>query len=129
MRNDDLDRSLSRQEEILPSSGFVASVMEAVRRQASAPPPIPFPWKRILPSLTAAGLSFVSVVVASIPLLRHGDPSRPLPPQWLSIIASVIAAWKTFGANWIALALILSLASLKLTMRFASGHGSRSGHI
>ena len=31
------------EEEILPSSGFAASVMEAVRREAATPPPIPFP--------------------------------------------------------------------------------------
>ena len=41
--NDEFDRIMS-EEEILPSSGFAASVMEAVRREAVAPPPIPFPW-------------------------------------------------------------------------------------
>jgi hypothetical protein len=36
---DEIDRILSRQDEIVPSSGFAASVMEAVRREAAVPPP------------------------------------------------------------------------------------------
>src|SRR5271157_5413129 len=103
--------------------------MEAVQREAAATPPIPFPWKRALPGLCAMGLVLVLIVVASIPLLRHGAATPPLPAQWLSTIASVIAAWKTFGANWIALALVLSLASVKLSMHLAASHGGRSQHI
>lgn len=121
MRNDDLDRLLSNEEEVLPSSGFVLSVMDAVQREAAAPPPIPFPWKRALPGFCAAGLALVSVVVASILLLNHGAAAQPLPPEWLSAFASLIGASKTFGANWIALALLLSLTSMKLSMHFASG--------
>ena len=40
-----LDRILTAEEELVPSSGFVASVMERVREEAAAPEPIPFPWK------------------------------------------------------------------------------------
>jgi len=126
MRNDDLDRSLSRQEEILPSSGFVASVMEAVQREAAAPAPIQFPWKRVLPGLLAAGLVLVSVVVASVQLLMHGAADQPLPAQWLSAFASLMATSKSLGANWMALALLVSLASVKLSMRLASGRVGRS---
>jgi hypothetical protein len=54
MNDDDLDRILSRQEDIVPSSGFVSNVMDAVRREASAPPPIPFPWKWAIPGLRSA---------------------------------------------------------------------------
>ena len=49
MNNDDLDRMLLEREEIVPSSGFVAAVMEAVQQEAVAPAPIPFPWKWALP--------------------------------------------------------------------------------
>jgi len=31
--------------------GFLASVMDRVREEAAAPPPIPFPWKRALPGM------------------------------------------------------------------------------
>ena len=53
---DEMDRILSGEDEILPSSGFTVSVMDAVRREAAAPPPIPFPWKRALPGLVLGGL-------------------------------------------------------------------------
>jgi hypothetical protein len=33
----------------------------------------------------------------------------------------IFQGWHTVGASWIALALALSLASVKLAMRFASG--------
>jgi hypothetical protein len=33
----------------------------------------------------------------------------------------ILQAWQTIGGNWIALALIVSLASVKLSMRFVSG--------
>ena len=59
MRDEDIDLMLSRDDNIVPSSGFTASVMDAVTREATAPPPIPFPWKRALPgratALSAAG--------------------------------------------------------------------------
>ena len=43
MKDDELDRILSKETEIAPSSGFVSAVMDVVRSEASAPPPIPFP--------------------------------------------------------------------------------------
>ena len=64
MNNDELDRILSKRDDIQPSSGFAASVMEAVREEAAAPPPIPFPWKRALPVLVFAALALVVVVAA-----------------------------------------------------------------
>ncbi len=33
------------EEKLIPSSGFLASVIERVRQEAAMPPPIPFPWK------------------------------------------------------------------------------------
>ena len=35
--DDEINRILSSEEEILPSSGFAVSVMDAVRREAAAP--------------------------------------------------------------------------------------------
>ena len=62
MSDSDMDRILLKHDEILPSSGFAASVMEAVRREASAPPPIPFPWRRALPGIVVATFALVLVV-------------------------------------------------------------------
>jgi hypothetical protein len=46
-----LDRILAGEEELVPTSGFLAAVMERVEDEAAAPAPLPFPWKRILPGM------------------------------------------------------------------------------
>ena len=58
MKPDELDRILSKADEIMPSSGFTANVMDAVQREFSAPPPIPFPWRRAVPGFGVAGRQF-----------------------------------------------------------------------
>ena len=58
---DDLDRFLS-DDEIVPSSGFAARVMDAVRVEAAAPPAIPFPWLRALPGIAATVVSFATII-------------------------------------------------------------------
>ena len=123
MRLDNLDRILSEQEEILPSSGFVTSVMEAVRREAAAPPPIPFPWRRALPGLVIAGLTFVFALVAGLVPLIDGVKLPPLVPVATFKYVAVLEAAKGVGADWIVLVLLLALASVKFSMRLA---GARS---
>src|ERR1035441_5112521 len=46
-----IDRILASEEPLIPSSGFLGSVMESVRDEAAAPPPIAFPWKRAVPAV------------------------------------------------------------------------------
>jgi len=45
---------LAGEEELLPSSGFVASVMDQGRQEAELPAPIPFPWKRATAGIVLA---------------------------------------------------------------------------
>jgi hypothetical protein len=40
------DPRLAAEPDLEPSSGFAASVMDAVREMAAEPPPLPFPWRR-----------------------------------------------------------------------------------
>ncbi len=54
MKNEPIDEILGAEESLVPSSGFLASVMERVREEAATPPPIPFPWKRALPGFVVA---------------------------------------------------------------------------
>ena len=121
MWQEDFDRILSDEEEILPSSGFAASVMDAVRREASAPPPIPFPWKRAMPGLVVAGLSLVLVFVEVLSQLRQGGEVPQPPSQWSSLLVPILGAAMRAGAGWIVLALLLALVSVMLSTRFASG--------
>jgi hypothetical protein len=119
----EINSILSREDEILPSSGFAVSVMEAVRREATVPPPIPFPWKRALPGLVVAGsalaLILVGGVVAIVQLSKATTPplSMSAPPEMPPIFSSGIES----AAVWTVLALLVTFVSVKLSMRLASG--------
>ncbi|HXX15150.1 MAG TPA: hypothetical protein VEJ47_09640 [Candidatus Eremiobacteraceae bacterium] len=117
MTQDDLDRILSNEPQILASSGFVDAVMDSVRRQATVPPPIPFPWKRALPGISAVAFTLAVLVI----FLIRGSANQSLPPNLVPTLTSLLETWKTFSATWVVLALLLSFASLKLSMRLAGG--------
>jgi hypothetical protein len=124
MSHDELDRILSREEEILPSSGFAASVMDAVRREAAAPPPIPFPWRRALPLVAAAGVALVLVVVVlvvGITQLGREGARLPSAGEWMPRLLPFVNAAVVSAAGWVLLALALSFASVALSLRLASG--------
>jgi hypothetical protein len=106
MRDEEIDPEF---DDIVPSSGFTASVMDAVTREATAPPPIPFPWKRALPGLIwclAVNIGFLMIF-----LRRHATPS--------SIPGAVVPSTVMSGVAWVAAALLLSLVSIALSTRIA----------
>jgi len=119
MRHDDLDRTLSGEEDIVPSSGFVTGVMDAVRREASTPRPIHFPWKWALPGLAAWTFVLVSFLIAVFTQISRGAmaPSIVASPTLLTILAGA----KSVGVGWMALALLMSFASVKLSTRLIGG--------
>ena len=116
MTNNDLDRILSsKDDDILPSSGLMTSVMEAIRSDAATPPPIPFPWKRALPGLAAGGSALACMLALVLDQLLQSAHTLPLPaslPVWTLPIVEAV--------GWSALALLLSLISVKLSMQLAS---------
>lgn len=123
MKDDDMDRILLKHDDILPSSGFTASVMEAVRREASAPPPIPFPWKRALPVLLLGGVALVLVLVAGVVVIAQSS-KESLAPQVAASLPSMLS-FLPQGAlgtavGWTALALLLAFVSVKVSMRLAA---------
>ena len=118
---DDLDRILSRQETIVPSSGFAARVMEAVEQEAVAPPPIPFPWRRALPGLVAclALLGFLVMKVATDWIQSSGSAA-----EWPGAVGLLTGMQHNFGGSWItvgtiSLVLFLSLGTMWLSLRIA----------
>ena len=58
MKNEPIDEILGAEGSLVPSSGFLASVMERVREEAATPPPLPFPWKRAVPGFVVAANVF-----------------------------------------------------------------------
>jgi len=127
MNDNDLDRMLIDREEIVPSSGFVASVMEAVQQEAAAPAPIPFPWKWALPGLVvsvAMAMGMIARWLYSVARVSHSVQAvaRALPTGTLwSAFPQVHIAGSTWVAlEWCALALLVSFAAAWLSMRIAS---------
>jgi hypothetical protein len=117
-KHDNLDVALlATADAIQPSSGFTTSVMNAVREQALAPLPIPFPWKRTLPGA-------IAVVGCLAYLLAHpGSQPVPLVQPSLPTLASLAAAATQHpDAAWLAFSVALTLASLLFTWRLASPH-------
>ena len=104
MSNEEIDRVLAGDDGLAPSSGFTSNVMDAIRRDAEAPPPIPFPWKRALPGFIVCGLG--------AGLLLAGGGSRG---------AAEIQVDSSTG--WILAALLVTVLSVALSMRLAGRRG------
>jgi len=122
--DDDIDRVLSREDEILLSSGFAVSVMDAVRREAAAPPPIPFPWKRALPGLVAGGLALALVLVVGVVAIAQLVKTSTAPRFSVSLVPVLTPIFHqnmVYAVSWTVLALLMTFVSVKLSMRLASG--------
>ena len=119
-----IDEILATEAALVPSSGFLAAVMERVQEEAAAPAPIPFPWKRAAPGMVLAagvfGWGAVELVRLGVPAMK-GISIRGISlaaPQLLSTAAAPVQQ-----AGWVALALGASLASWLLARRLAGGRG------
>jgi hypothetical protein len=107
---DDLDRILASDDSIEPSSGFASGVMDAVRRQAAEPPPIPFPWARFALGLAAC----VALAATGAVLLVRAEPV-------LLAVAATFSPLTTAGPELVyaAIAVIGSLALARLPRAFS----------
>lgn len=121
MKDHEFDRILSSEGDLVPSSGFASTVMDAVRSEASAPPPIPFPWKRALPGMAAGVLA---LVLLFIEVFRQSAHVSPVPSTLGNLFSPLAPAFRTaqmVGAGWIVAALLLAYVSVKLSLLFARG--------
>jgi hypothetical protein len=116
---DNLNRILGTEEELVPSSGFTMSVMERLHEEAAALPPIPFPWKRIVPGMIlAAGL----LGWCGFELVRHGLPELHAVAQIQPHLPSAFAV-PAEDIGWVAVALGLSVGSWLLSRRLVGRSG------
>jgi hypothetical protein len=110
-----IDEILGTEEGLVPSSGFVSAVMERVREEAAAPPPIPFPWKRAVPGFVVAAGVFGWTAVE---FARNAGPAMchlTLP----DVQSSAAAALPLEQAGWVLGSLAFSVASWLLCRRLA----------
>jgi hypothetical protein len=119
MKPETIENILATEEPLVPSSGFLSSVMECVHEEAGAPAPIPFPRKRFVPVIVlAAGIvGWCAVELARGGVATVKGISITLPP----IPAAAMQSLEQAG--WVALALTASLFSWLLARRLAGRAG------
>ena len=114
MTTDDIDRILSSEPSLEPSSGFLRAVMQSVHQEAeaAATPPLPFPWGRF-----AIGLAACLLLAAAGTLLA------PQLEAWLPTVAAPFAPIRTVAPElgYAGLALIGGLAIARLPRLVARG--------
>lgn len=103
LQMDQLDRILSSEEALAPSSGFTASVMDVVREAAAEPPALPFPWGRLLIAVLSWGVCAAS---GSVLVLRLGQ-------DVISPVVSELAAVAP-ELGYAATAILFSLAAFRV---------------
>ncbi len=118
------DNILADEEELIPSSGFLASVMERVHEEARMPAPLPFPWKRAVPGIALAigvfGWGAYEFIRQAVPAARSIAFTTPafVFPQ-----ISAAAERPLEQVGWVAFALAVSLVSWLLARRLAGQSG------
>jgi len=114
-----IERILAAEEELIPSSGFLAATMERVREEALMPKPIPFPWLRALPGIVLAvsllGWCGFEMVRAG---LRSARETLFVPPHLVAVNAHALEP-----VGWVAVALVVPMLSWILSRRIAGRSG------
>lgn len=112
-----IDAILADEEELIPSSGFLAATMERVRDEAAIPKPISFPWLRALPGIVLA----VAVLSwCGFELVRVGL-ANPRETSFAQLHLSA-ATWSALEpAGWVAAALSVSMLSWLFARRLTGG--------
>lgn len=116
MTPDDLDRILASEESLIPSSGFAASVMEQVHAAATAPPPLPFPWRRFL-----LGLFSVSALAGLCGWLVPQSVSGESGAWVSSVLAALASPRMPVVLSEAATALGVAYALVRLTVLATGG--------
>ena len=109
MNPDDLDRVLASETDIVPSSGFVSSVMDAVAAEATTPP-LPFPWQRAWPLAVC-----LAAAIGWLIALRSEPQSIASGPDlyaWFEMIVPMATEWVAAG---LVTSLVVTVLSLRMT--------------
>jgi len=107
----------SASDDLAPSSGFAASVMDSIYAQAIEPPPIAFPWRRVLPGAIAVVCALLALVVF---VIRTAKASPGAASSSSAVVQSHLALSFTpseVTLGWILLAACLSIAAIAASFR------------
>ena len=105
MKDEDLDRLLAGTPLPDPGPAFTWKVMAQVRREAAAPPPIPFPWRRLLLGLGLCVALLVAGIAALPPSSGPAGPVAAVPKALLeaSWLRPVLLATAVLFVTWLSL--------------------------
>ena len=78
MNQGEIDRALGNDQRITPTPEFAARVMGVVRREVREPEALGFPWRRLLPGLTACAILTLAGLLLGTPA-----PASQLAPAWM----------------------------------------------
>jgi len=104
--------------ELTPSSGFAALVMESIQAQATEPPPIAFPWGRVLPGAIAAIFGLMALVVFAIRAAKESIVAAPSNSATLAHVEQALSF--THGQAmevWFLLAACLTVVAIIVSFR------------
>jgi hypothetical protein len=123
----EIDQVLARDATgVRASPRFASTVMAAVRREANAPPPLPFPWTRAAPGIAAIVLSlaFTAASLLSTPSVE----SSAAVPKAVEIAATVEGAFAGLDARlatiWVVVAALTVVPILAPLMLVRPARGS-----
>lgn len=112
MNPEDIEDILANEEIVTPSSGFLDSVMRAVRREATSLPPLKFPWRRALPGFLATFVAVARTVWDLVGIVRDAASFTALE----DMLGQVSAFADAIGLEWIVLAIAVTLISVTLSL-------------
>ena len=112
---DELDRILSSEPEIDPSPDFARGVLASLRREATAPSPIPVPWARLAPILVCLLLALGVLVLQAVSASRSAADPEPLAKAFSAAITA-------YRIPQVLIALAAPLLALRFSRRFADGY-------
>ncbi|HEY4380575.1 MAG TPA: hypothetical protein VGN01_09540 [Acidobacteriaceae bacterium] len=117
-----LDRMLDARfavpsDELTPSSGFVASVMDSIHAEAIEPPPIAFPWGRVIPGAAAILCGLIALVVFVVRTAREVSAPPHLADLPTRVAQGLFAPSAQTTFAWMLLAAGLSVAAVFVSFR------------
>jgi hypothetical protein len=125
--SDPLDRLLATHfapgEELPSSSGFASSVMDALQAEASAPAPIQFPWRRVVPGIIAIVCAMAVFAVLAVRVWKTDSslPARKLTTSFPATLPVIHLSSMEQALVYTTLAAVLSVAVAMGSIRLAGG--------
>lgn len=127
MQADEIDRLLSKDEVIVPSSGFTAAVMRRIEKEVAAPAPIRFAWG---PVLALLGIAAVALgIAATVGIGASNAPWTLFPPPitdtlyaWTAHLGTAAASIEATALVLAAAVMLIAAAACEWTVQVAGNH-------